>query len=173
MPWCCWLASARRSWKTQGNECADGNFYRVARAGQQDSIHAEQHCGRRGRGIGNLGASAAITTAATGTGVATGMMMPSATNAASGASAIKAAFDAAHPSCGRMGPTSRAARWRWSRAALLRKVGVSPKPPAEKSPQPFALISLSLNSRAMRLPDRRRRSWMRKRRRQRKSMSSA
>lgn len=96
-----------------------------------------------GRGIGNLGARAAITTAATGTGVATGMMMPSATNAASGASAIKAAFDAAHPSCGRMGLTSRAAKWRWSRAALLRKVGVSPNPPEAKAPQPFALISPS------------------------------
>ncbi|SEO24978.1 type IV secretion system protein VirB6/type IV secretion system protein TrbL [Nitrosospira multiformis] len=49
-------------------------------------------------GIGNLGAGAAIATAATATGVATGMMMASAANAAGGASAIKAAFDAAHAS---------------------------------------------------------------------------
>jgi P-type conjugative transfer protein TrbL len=49
-------------------------------------------------GIGNLGAGAALATAATATGVATGMMMASAANAAGGASAIKAAFDAAHAS---------------------------------------------------------------------------
>ncbi len=49
-------------------------------------------------GIGNIGAGAAIATAATATGVATGMMMASAANAAGGASAIKAAFDAAHAS---------------------------------------------------------------------------
>jgi P-type conjugative transfer protein TrbL len=49
-------------------------------------------------GIGNLGAGTAIATAATATGVATGMMMASAANAAGGASAIKAAFDAAHAS---------------------------------------------------------------------------
>ncbi|MBA4143559.1 MAG: P-type conjugative transfer protein TrbL [Nitrosospira sp.] len=49
-------------------------------------------------GIGNLGAGAAIGAAAAATGVATGMMMASAANAAGGASAIKAAFDAAHGS---------------------------------------------------------------------------
>jgi P-type conjugative transfer protein TrbL len=49
-------------------------------------------------GIGNLGAGTAIAAAATATGVATGMMMASAANAAGGASAIKAAFDAAHAS---------------------------------------------------------------------------
>jgi type IV secretion system protein TrbL len=49
-------------------------------------------------GIGNLGAGAAIGAAAAATGVATGMMMASAANAAGGASAIKAAFDAAHSS---------------------------------------------------------------------------
>jgi type IV secretion system protein TrbL len=49
-------------------------------------------------GIGNLGAGAAIGAAAAATGVATGMMMASAANAAGGASAIKAAFDAANNS---------------------------------------------------------------------------
>lgn len=49
-------------------------------------------------GIGNLGAGAAVATAATAAGVATGMMMASAAHAAGGASAIKAAFDAAHGS---------------------------------------------------------------------------
>jgi len=49
-------------------------------------------------GIGNLGAGAAIGAAAAATGVATGMMMASAAHAAGGASAIKAAYDAAHGS---------------------------------------------------------------------------
>jgi type IV secretion system protein TrbL len=49
-------------------------------------------------GIGNLGAGAAVATAATAAGVATGMMMASAAHAAGGASAIKAAYDAAHGS---------------------------------------------------------------------------
>jgi P-type conjugative transfer protein TrbL len=49
-------------------------------------------------GIGNLGAGAAIGAAAAATGVATGMMMASAAHATGGASAIKAAFDAAHGS---------------------------------------------------------------------------
>lgn len=49
-------------------------------------------------GIGNLGAGAAVATAATAAGVATGMMMASAAHAAGGASAIKAAFDAAQGS---------------------------------------------------------------------------
>lgn len=49
-------------------------------------------------GVGNLGAGTAMAAAAAATGVATGMMMASAANAAGGASAIKAAFDAAHAS---------------------------------------------------------------------------
>ncbi|PTR05605.1 type IV secretion system protein VirB6/type IV secretion system protein TrbL [Nitrosospira sp. Nsp5] len=49
-------------------------------------------------GIGNLGAGAAVGAAAAATGVAAGMMMASAAHAAGGASAIKAAFDAAHGS---------------------------------------------------------------------------
>ncbi|SHM14453.1 type IV secretion system protein VirB6/type IV secretion system protein TrbL [Nitrosospira sp. Nsp11] len=52
--------------------------------------------GGGGGGIGNIGAGAAIGTAAAATGMAAGMMMASATHAAGGASAIKAAFDAAH-----------------------------------------------------------------------------
>jgi P-type conjugative transfer protein TrbL len=60
-------------------------------------------------GIGNLGAGTAIAAAATATGVATGMMMASAANAAGGASAIKAAFDAAHASMeGGMGMSAEA-----------------------------------------------------------------
>jgi hypothetical protein len=52
--------------------------------------------GGGGGGIGNIGAGAAIGTVAAATGMAAGMMMASATHAAGGASAIKAAFDAAH-----------------------------------------------------------------------------
>lgn len=48
--------------------------------------------------IGNLGAGTAVAAAATVAGVATGMMMASAAHAAGGASAVKAAFDAAHAS---------------------------------------------------------------------------
>jgi hypothetical protein len=43
------------------------------------------------------------------------------------------------------------------KSGLLCKVDVSPKLPAEKLPQPFAPIFLSLSSRAMRLQGRRRR----------------
>lgn len=52
--------------------------------------------GGGGGGIGNMGA--AIGAAATASGVAAGMMMASATHAAGGASAIKAAYDAAQGS---------------------------------------------------------------------------
>ena len=51
--------------------------------------------GGGGGGIGNIGGGAAIGVAAAATGMATAMAMASATHAAGGASAIKAAFDAA------------------------------------------------------------------------------